>query len=450
MKRRKKNDRMAATIERVLNLGHFVPYECSWEFTDDLYRVKKERDALVAEGESERAVSLYELFLAGCYEKAEEIDDSGGSLGDFFESLFISWVEARQKAGCAAAETVQQVLHWMENDDYGFCYKVEEEVAKVLNKEGFILFQGHFQKQLDTALAPFKDEVSKPLLDYPSEAVLSARTLKAIHLARKDLRAYLALCESFSLSPRDCEKIAALYKGNRKYGDALEWVERGFSLAQEREWKNESSRLLESMKQELLRKVGRTDEALQSVWTQFEKHPSVYGYSDLLKYAPKKERAHWHAKAMEAARQNSLSEFIEICVKTKEWEALSEHLDSIERTTLEALTHYVTEKAAKGLKRKHPLVAAKVYAALGMRIVKSGKSKYYTHALSNLRDAKKLGEKARHPEVWLALVEEVRKDHSRKHSFIGDFEEIAADRPASVPDSFEKRARKRLKKQVSK
>jgi hypothetical protein len=35
----------------------------------------------------ERAVTLYELFLAGCYEKAEELDDSSGGFGMFVEGL---------------------------------------------------------------------------------------------------------------------------------------------------------------------------------------------------------------------------------------------------------------------------------------------------------------------------------------------------------------------------
>ena len=32
-------------------------------------------------GEADRTVRLYEMFLSGCYEKVEEVDDSGGNLG---------------------------------------------------------------------------------------------------------------------------------------------------------------------------------------------------------------------------------------------------------------------------------------------------------------------------------------------------------------------------------
>jgi len=77
-------------------------------------------DDLTEPGEAGRAVRLYELFLSGCYEKADEIDDSSGNLGMFFQDLFLSWIKARQKAGHAAEETVGEILNWMENDEYGF------------------------------------------------------------------------------------------------------------------------------------------------------------------------------------------------------------------------------------------------------------------------------------------------------------------------------------------
>ncbi|MDZ7699682.1 MAG: hypothetical protein U5R49_23060 [Deltaproteobacteria bacterium] len=47
-------------------------------------------------------------------------------------------------------------------------------------------------------------------------------------------------------------------------------------------------------------------------------------------------------------------------------------------------------------------------------------------------------------------VDSVRKNHSRKYSFIGDFEQIVAGHRPDVPESFEKRARKKWKKQTSK
>jgi poly-beta-hydroxyalkanoate depolymerase len=39
---------------------------------------------------------MYETFIAACYEKADEVDDSAGYLGMFGGSLFARWVTARQ------------------------------------------------------------------------------------------------------------------------------------------------------------------------------------------------------------------------------------------------------------------------------------------------------------------------------------------------------------------
>ena len=99
MKKRKKSDPVVSEIERALDLGQFISYNRSWDFVRELEDSKKRIDALVKNGEAERAVGLYKMFLSGCYEKAEEIDDSGGNLGMFFEQLFCAWIKARQKAG---------------------------------------------------------------------------------------------------------------------------------------------------------------------------------------------------------------------------------------------------------------------------------------------------------------------------------------------------------------
>lgn len=89
-------------------------------------------------------VTLYEVFLAGCYDKTEEVDDSGANLSMFFEDLFISWIHARQKAGCPPEETVQSILSWMHNDNYGICYHIHGPVAKALNATAYRLFRSHF------------------------------------------------------------------------------------------------------------------------------------------------------------------------------------------------------------------------------------------------------------------------------------------------------------------
>jgi hypothetical protein len=70
---------LISVLECALDLGEFIPYNRSWDFVRGLEEVKHKIDTLVKDGQAERAVSLYEIFLSGCYEKADEIDDSGAT-----------------------------------------------------------------------------------------------------------------------------------------------------------------------------------------------------------------------------------------------------------------------------------------------------------------------------------------------------------------------------------
>jgi len=443
-------DPLVKMIEQALAPGRFISYGQSWQFVEQLEEAKNAVDALAKCGEAKRAVSLYELFLAGCYEKIEEADDSGGSLGMFFEELFISWIKARQKAGGDPEETVKQILRWMESDDYGFCYQIESQVAEILNKEGLQLFCKHFEDQFEQAFAPYSGQEPKRIHDYPSTVYMTATVLKNIYVARKNVRSYLALCERTRPSPQDCENIATLYKAKRKPADALAWVEKGLAIEKEHQWGNQSSYQLTEMRQELLSKLGCREDALAVAWSEFQKHPSIYTYADVMRYVTKKDKLHWHEKAMRVARCDSLWAFIDICTGTKEWEALAKRILAVEDKEIEQISHYVIEKAAKGLARKHGLAAAKVYRALAMRIVKSKKSKYYQYALEHFRKAKKLYEKNGEDRTWQYLVDLVRNDHSRKSSFIGGFETIVKNSKPEPRKSFEQRLRHRWRKQTSK
>lgn len=448
-KRSKKwKDPLIDQMERALDLGRFISYNDSWEFVQDLEEIKGEIDKLGGSGETDRAVHLYELFLSGCYDKAEEIDDSSGRLGMFFEDLFLAWIKTRQQAGGAAEETVQEILGWMENDDYGFCYDIEKKVARALNRPALRLFRQHFEDRFNEAFAPFDSEKPRFIYDYPADVYRSADKLKDIYVGERDVKAYVSLCERVGVTPKDCEHIASLYKAKRQYADALVWAEKGLKLQKARKWPNQSSYALTAIRMELLNKLGRRGNALESAWEEFIQYPSKEGYDQLKKYASKKDFPHWHQKAMENAKKASLSAFIDICTTAKDWEVLSRHILDVEDRELEEISHYTTEQAAKSLSSKHSRAAAKIYTALGMRIIQNGKSKYYPYAMEYFRNAKKLYKKAGCDETWLCVVERVRKDHSRKHSFIGGFEDIAGDKPLKSPDSFEKRARNRWKRQT--
>ena len=71
-----------------LRPGRYISEHASCSFVNELESVATR----IAEADPERAVGLYETFIAACYEKASEVDDSSGYLGMFSGSLFARWV----------------------------------------------------------------------------------------------------------------------------------------------------------------------------------------------------------------------------------------------------------------------------------------------------------------------------------------------------------------------
>ena len=391
---KKNKDPLVSVIEKALRYDHFVEWNAVAEFVDDLEAVQAHIGKLVTQGEGKRAVGLYELFMAGCIEKMDDIHCEH-EMGEFFEDLFCSWVQARQEANLDPQETVHQMFKMMDNDDYGLCYEIEKDVARVLGKEEFTAFKGEIYSRFEKALSLTKTDRKKHN-DFSWGVRKNAEILKAIFEVKKNVKEYLKLCERIGITPKDCEVIAIIYKGRRKWSKALEFVEQGLSLEKEKDWPNRSSYGLSELKRELLSKLGNKKEALQVAWEDFKYAPSKYSYEDLMKYVPKKDKKLWHDKSIVEAKKEFLDDFIDICVMTKEWDILAEHILSVSHEELEDISHYTTEEAAKKLLKNYEVAAAKVYRALGLRILKSKsskKSQYYPSALNHFEKAKKLYQK---------------------------------------------------------
>jgi tetratricopeptide (TPR) repeat protein len=423
-------DPLEQAIEKALLPGSFISYGASHGFVSGLERVASEIEKIVLP-DGARAARLYEIFIAACYEKAGELDDSGGNLGMFVEDLFCGWVRARVRERANPDETAKTLLEWMDKDEYGFCHGLEREVVKAFDKEG---------------LAAFAREVREALVKGDDDTFGRQRRgeiLRAIYLQQQDLDAYVSFCEKSGLSAKDCLAIAEMLKARRKFDEALAWVQRGLTLNRKGPDYSGGEFDLDRMKRNLLSKLGRAGEAVDEAWSEFQKHPSIFRYEELMRFVPKAERATWHERAMNAANGGDLGSLIELWLKTKEIDRLVCRLRKTADAEIEDLSHYTTEPAAKRLAKAHPDVAARIYRALGMRILNAKKSKYYDAALSNFQDAKRCYERAGLAGDWQAVVAEVRQAHYRKVGFMDGFEKLVAGHGPSDEPSFLERARTR-------
>jgi hypothetical protein len=227
---KKRHDRLVGEIEDALQLGRYIGYGEMYGFVNSLEKVAEQIASMKDDNAGLQPVRLYEVFLAGCHEKIEECDESGGNLGMFFQDLFCNWIKSRQSVGLPAEETVAQILKWMENDDYGLCFRIEMDIAKVINRDGYDLLIDHFLALIENALTDPTNKKTQAPFDYPNEIRLPAMSLKDLYEARKDVRGYAALCQRLGSSPRDCERLAEMEIAKKHWSHALTWAEKGVAL----------------------------------------------------------------------------------------------------------------------------------------------------------------------------------------------------------------------------
>jgi len=89
------------------------------------------------------------------------------------------------------------------------------------------------------------------------------------------------------------------------------------------------------------------------------------------------------------------------------------------------------------LAKSYPLLAAKLYLALGFRILEEKQSKYYDAALGHFEEAREILLKEIQPDEWEKVVAEVREKHSRKYGFMPGSERLAPDGKRAKPGRYE-------------
>ncbi|MGD0487823.1 MAG: DUF6880 family protein [Syntrophorhabdales bacterium] len=438
--RSKETDQLERAIEAVLAPGRSVSYHAASSFVKDVQTIADRVGSLI-KGEPERAARLYETFIAACHEKADEVDDSGGGFGALVQCLFCSWIEACQAAGMDRDELARSLLAWMEDDPYGYCYRLEREVVKVFDCEGLEAFGCLVNDRYQTAQERRNTEKGDGSSDHAGRRWASV--LKIVLAAQHDIDAYTRLSRESGLGAEECRVIADMYRTEKRFEEALDWAERGLKIGRDGPSRSFAAFDLGEMKRALLVKLGRRREALESAWAEFQQCPSAVFYKVLMRHVSPKEKKSWHGKAMEAAEKSDLSSQIELWLELKELDRLASRLGRATNDELEGLSHYKSEPAARAFERSRPELAARLYRASAMRVVNAGKSKYYDAALANIERAKKCYTKADLHAEWEALAGDIRVRHRLKRGFITAFEQIASGNTRDKEPAFMERAKRR-------
>src|SRR5450759_1555794 len=219
-------------MELALNPGVFIPDQACCSFVSELEEVAAILAKLTGT-DPVRAAALYETFLAGCYQKAEELHDSSGSFGQFVGDLICKWIKARQASGADPDETAARLLARMDDDPYALCYDIEKDASKAFDKAGLAAFERQIRARFEAA-GTAKPARSKALGHAPEYLRRHyGGVLRTIYLAQRNLADYIALANRTGITVQDCHGVATMLVTRRKPDEALAWVKRGVALDRE-------------------------------------------------------------------------------------------------------------------------------------------------------------------------------------------------------------------------
>lgn len=258
-KARRNADPLERQIELALRPGSFIGDRECFSFVRALDKALASIGALT-KTEPARAAALCETFLAGCYEKVEELDDSSGCIGQFVSDLIGAWIN------------------------------IEKDFAQALDKPGLAEFERRIRVRFEAAARP---EPGTPPGSHDHPHRRCSEVPRTPYNARTNMAAYVARAEQAGITARDCSVLGGLLARRRPH-EALAWVERGLALERKAPGFSTVGCELARLKRQLLTKLDGGDEAVRAAWSEFQSEADKYPDEGLMKLVPKAERAAWH------------------------------------------------------------------------------------------------------------------------------------------------------------
>jgi len=437
-------------MEQALRMGSPIGSNQLPGFLQSLETLR-DRIGRLSTSDPDTAVSLYEVFLAACYEKASEVENPQGEMEALMADLFRGWIRGSERLGVESQELVGCLMRWVDNDHRKLCPHLEALVAATLDQEGQNLLVRALCERVKASLQKTEEDASLPLLEFAEitrDLILRYRGI-CISLLREE--ALLELFHWYSPSPKDFETLAKLQASRGQYAAALASVEQGLETLKRKEWKKADDKELRWLKERFLVDLGRAEEALQMAWSHFEHSPSARTYDKLMRIMPPEARKRWHGKAMDVLSSSPLPSFVQVCVTTGEWDRLAERLRNEEEDTLQGLNRFRALPAARALRDRDPLLSFQIYKALGLRMLakKRKKIEYEELALFCFRWCRALSLDKDLSKQWNALCEEVESTHPDREAVLNSLKKLTEGDVLEGPVLFEDLMLNRWREQTS-
>ena len=414
-----------AAIDNAIATEDFVDWRAAYDYSRGVEDVIESIEGLLKDGWAAEVVDLSEYALAALEDAMNNIDDSGGYTGDFFERLVKLHHDACLKTRPDPEQLARKLFNWELKGGWGAFDDAAETYADVLGKEGLAVYRK--LAEAEWARIPKRTGRNDDLGEGSSSRFNITRIMESLARQSEDFDALIAikardLSNSFSylMVAEECKKA-------KRHDEALEWAEKGLKAFPERV----DYRLREFLAEEYHRRK-RHIEAMAMIWACFHESPRLEMYQNLKAHADRigkwpewREKALAHIRALYEKAQKTPAKTgwsrVEhsqrsILVQIFLWEG---HVEDAWREAKEGgCSDNLWMELAKKREEEHPADSLDVYQKQVDQVLAGKNNDAYRDAVKLLRHIKELMVRIGRGGDFPAYLESVRAAHKPKRNFM--------------------------------
>ena len=277
------------TIRQVVNPRGFVDYRSMYDYARGVDDLIDSFADLLAGGFAGEVVDLCEHALTCLEDALGAVDDSSGRMTDIRQRLcdlhHAACVAARPDPGALA----ERLFEWELHSEWETFFGAAATYADVLGDAGLEVYRRRATDvwAREAAVAP------RERSDFSMRRFAISHIMETLAELSQDVDALVAVKAHDLSSPYTFVQIAEIYLAAGRDDDAFAWAERGAAAYPE----CTDVRLLEILAGEYERR-GRSEDAVQVMWSLLERRPNLDSYQRLKAHAAKDGA--WTARRAEA------------------------------------------------------------------------------------------------------------------------------------------------------
>jgi len=285
------------SLRNTIAIGDFVDYYEAGGYADEVQSVLDSLEDLMDEGYASDVVELCEEAIDLLEDALNSIDDSDGHMTPIMEDMQDLHYQACKMAQPNPHALAERIFQMELTSGFGFFYNALDTYADVLGEEGLQTYRelvdAEWQQLPElTSQAGYRFDYRRSQLSRMKEKLVAATG------SFKDLVAVMAKDLS---SPARYLQIARLYQERGKTNEAIAWAEDGLTAFADSYRTGQLGDFLIAEYE----KQGRYDDAVELVWQDFSRMPSLNIYQRLKQQADKAGAwDEWREKAIARTRNH--------------------------------------------------------------------------------------------------------------------------------------------------